>query len=174
MKLVEPLSVETYLERRNVRFEVTPHAGVFTARSQARALGLPSADVLKAVLLRMDSDYAMCVIPASRRLDLNLVRRLTPDHLVRLATEDEIIARFPESELGALPPLPGFLGIRAFVDPLVFDHATVAFADGRQTESMIADPKGLFWGEDVTIGPISQDPELAGPWGPVPDTMGFG
>jgi hypothetical protein len=158
MKLVEPLSVETYLERRNVRFEVTPHAGVFTARSQARALGLPSADVLKAVLLRMDSDYAMCVIPASRRLDLNLVRRLTPDHLVRLATEDEIIARFPESELGAL----------------VFDHATVAFADGRQTESMIADPKGLFWGEDVTIGPISQDPELAGPWGPVPDTMGFG
>ncbi|MEO8322813.1 MAG: YbaK/EbsC family protein [Actinomycetota bacterium] len=163
MALVEQLPAEVHLKERHIRFEVALHRSVHTAKSEANALGLPVAYVLKVVMLRLEDAYAMAVVPASRRIDMNLVTGVIPEG-VRLATEDEIASRFPGFELGALPPLPGLLGVRAFVDPAVFDHHEVAFADGRQTESIIASPRELFWGQDVLVAPISRKPEVWGPW----------
>jgi Uncharacterized conserved protein len=164
MSLVEQLPVEVYLKERHIRFEVALHRGAYTAKSEANALGLPTAYVLKVVVLRLEDSYALAVVPASRRIDMSLVMGVIPDRHGRLATEDEIASRFPGFELGALPPLPGLLGVRVFVDPTVFDHHEVAFADGRQTESIIASPRELFWGQDVFVAPISRKPEVWGPW----------
>jgi Ala-tRNA(Pro) deacylase len=164
MKLVEHLPTEAYLKDREIRFEMALHPGTYTARAEAKALGLPADHVLKAVVLRHDRGYAIAVVPASRKIDMNLLTAAIPDPHVRLATEGEIDAKFPGFDLGALPPLPGFLGVRAYVDPLVFDHDEVAFADGRQTESILADPRELFWGQDVFVAPISREPEVLGPW----------
>jgi Ala-tRNA(Pro) deacylase len=174
MALVDQLAAESYLRQRHVRFEVVPHTGTYTAKSEARALGLPTEYVLKVVMLRRDGDYAMAVVPASRRIDMNLVMSLMADVSVRLATEDEITLLFPGFELGALPPLPGLLEVPAFVDPTVLDHDEVAFADGRRTESIIASPRELFWGEDVFVASISWDPEVGGPWEFESDVINLG
>lgn len=159
MALAEQLPVEAFLKERHVRFELAPHAGVFTARSEARALGLPAHCVLKVVVLRTDEDFVIAVVPASRKIDMNLLSYAVADPHVRLATEDEIAVRFPDYELGAIPPVPDLLGVRAYVDERVFDPSEVAFADGRQTESMISSPRELFWGENVFVAPISREPE---------------
>ena len=174
MALVEQLPVEAYLRDRHIRFEVAPHAYAYTARSEARALGLPSDRVLKTVVLRLDEGYVIGVVPASRRLNLNLVKRAAPRAQIRLATEDEIGSRFSVFELGALPPLPGILGVRAFVDPTVFDQDEVAFADGKHTESIIASPREMFWGEDAYVASISQKPDVSGLWGFEGEPIGFG
>ena len=137
-------------------------------------MGLPGDYVLKAVILRLHDGYAMAVVQASRRVDLSLVTGLIPKQEVRLATEAEIAARFPDFDLGALPPLPGLLGLRAFVDPAVLERDEVAFADGSRTESIIASPRELFWGEDVFVAPISREPEEWGPWGFESDAISFG
>jgi Ala-tRNA(Pro) deacylase len=174
MALVEQLPAEAYLREHHIRFEVAPHMGAYTAKSEAKALGLPADYVLKVVLLHVEDGYALAVLPASRRIDMNLVMGVVPDPRVRLATEDEITARFPEFELGAIPPLPALLGVRAYVDPTVFEPDEVAFADGRQTESFIASPRELFWGQDVFVAPISRDPEVWGPWEFEGDAISFG
>jgi len=154
--LVEQLPAETYLKERGVRIEVIPHTQVQSAVDEAGVMGLPAGCVLKVVILRFDDDYAMAVLPASHRIDMSLVREIAPDQDVRLATEGEIESRFPDFDLGALPPLPGLLGVRAYVDPTAFDHYEVAFADGRQTESIIASSRELFWGEDALVEPIAR------------------
>ena len=164
MALAEQLPVEAFLKERHVRFELAPHTGVFTAKSEARALGLPAHCVLKVVVLRTDEDFAIAVVPASRKLDMNLLSHVVTGSHVRLATEDEIAVRYPGFELGAIPPLPDLLGVRAYVDPRIFDPNEVAFADGRQTESMISSPQELFWGEDVFVAPISREPDVEGMW----------
>lgn len=174
MALVEQLPAEVYLKGQHVRFEVAPHRSAFTAKSEAKALGLPSTCVLKVVVLRLGDAYALAVVPASRKIDMNLVMGVMPFARARLATEGEIESRFPGFELGALPPLPGLLGVRAFVDPAVFDQAEVAFADGRQTESIIASPRELFWGQDVFVAPISREAEEWGPWHSESDALSFG
>ena len=174
MDLVKQLPADAYLKERHVRFEVVPHTSTYTASSEARAMGLPGDYVLKVVILRLDKGYAMAIVPASRRLDLSLVSRLFPEQVVRLATETEISAHFPGFDLGALPPLPGLLGLRAYVDPTVLDRDEVAFADGSRTESIVASPRELFWGEDVFVAPISRELEVWGPWGFEGDAISFG
>jgi Ala-tRNA(Pro) deacylase len=156
MTRAEELPIQSYLGERHIRFEVVPHERTETALAEAQALDLPAADILKVLILRSGDDYAMAIIPGSRRLDMSLVKKATADPHVRLATEDEIRAHFPEFELGALPALPGLLGVKAYVDPRVLDHAEAAFADGRQTESMHANPRELLWGEDALVASISQ------------------
>ena len=156
MALVEQIPAERYLVKRCISFDVMLHPASDNALAEAKALYLPPSAVLKAVLLKVGDDFAIAVTPASRRVDLPKIRRIFDDEVVRLASETEIKALYPDFDLGALPPLPGLLGVEAFVDTTVFDRDIVAFADGRRTESMTADPRALFWGEKVFVGPITR------------------
>lgn len=155
MALAEQLPAEVFLKERHVSFQIAPHRSAYTAKSEAELLGLSEDYVLKIVMLRHDDGFAMAVLPASRKIDMDLLAKAVSNPTVRLATEDEIAVAFPAFELGAVPPLPDLLGVPAFVDPVVLDLREVAFADGRQTESIIADPHELFWGQRVVIAPIS-------------------
>ena len=159
MALVEQIPAESYLIRRCISFDVLLHPESDNALAEARALHLPPSAVLKTVLLKIGDDFAIAVAPASRRIDLGKVKRIFDDEEVRLATEMEIQARYPDFDLGALPPLAGLLGVEGFIDSRVFDRDIVAFADGRRTESMTADPRAMFWGEKVFVGPITTDPD---------------
>lgn len=174
MALVEQLPTGSFLRERGISFEVAPHPSAFTAKAEARALGLPADYVLKVVLLRLQDHFAMVVVPASRKIDMNLLMDVISDPQARLATEDEIEAKFPGFELGAIPPLPDLLGVRAYVDPAVFDHEEVAFADGKQTGSIIADPRELFWGQDVYVADVSREPNPWGAWMLEGDIADFG
>ena len=160
MALVQVIPVEAYLKSRRIYYEIAPHESTETTAAEARVLGIPPRDVLKAVLLRIDDAYALAIIPASERLDLHLLDRAAGAH-VRLANEAEIQAHFPDFELGAIPPIPGVLGVKGYVDPSVLEHDEVAFADGRRTESMIASARELLWGEDVIVAPILRRPAPA-------------
>lgn len=157
MTTITKLLAEDYLKARRVRFETMPHEGTESALEEAAVLRLPAADVLKAVLLRVRDGYCLAVLPASRRIDLHAVRNVTSDPHARLATEAEVREAYPQFELGALPPLPGLLSVKAYVDPRVFVHDECAFADGLRTGSVIAPTRELFWGEEVWVEPISKE-----------------
>ena len=159
MALVEQIPAETYLIKRCISFDVRLHTPSDTALAEARALYLRPSSVLKTVMLKIGDEFAIAVTPASRRVDLRKLRLIFKKDDVRLATEAEIQDRYPEYDLGALPPLPGLLGVVGFIDNSVMDLNVVAFADGRQTESMTANPRALFWGEKVFVGPITRNPE---------------
>lgn len=157
MSMVEQIPAEAYLRRRRIEFSIVPHTRTYTTVGEAIALGIPADEVLKTVLLRLRDRYAIAVVTGSRRLDMGLIKEATGDHDARLATENEIASLLPDFELGALPPLPGALGLGGYVDPAVFDHEVVVFAAGRRTESLLARSRELFWGEEVSVHPISKD-----------------
>ena len=140
-----------YLRFREVPFQVVFHRRSATSMDEARALGVPPDAVLKTVVIDTRGGHALAVIPASRRLDLRLVRGALEDHHARLASEEELSEDFRGYELGAMPPLGSLVGCRTLVDPEVFLHDTVLFAAGSQTESIKADPKDLFRIEPVTV-----------------------
>ena len=72
---------------------------------------------------------------------------------------EELVADFPEMELGALPPLGSLLGAPILVDPEVMANETVVVAAGSQTESVRARVDDLFRDEDVRVVEISRHPE---------------
>ena len=111
--------------------------------------------------MRTGSGYALMVIPASRRLDLQLARAALADNHARLATEDELGRDFAGYQLGALPPLGTLLDVTVYVDPELLGHATVAFAAGSQTESIKMRTGELFGGGRATTAPLTTRPGRA-------------
>jgi len=146
--------VTEHLEQRGIAFELIPHQQAYTSTEEARALGVDAGEVLKTLAVRTLSGYALAVIPASRRLDLHLVRDALGDRHARLATEEELGRDFAGYQLGALPPLGVLVGARVYVDPEVLRHDTVAFAAGTQTESVKLPTEELFGGEQATTVPL--------------------
>lgn len=152
-------ALEEYLRMRGVGFEEVPHTPASTATEEARATGVPSSDVIKAIVLDTGSAHAVLVLPASRRLDMHLVRAALRDHDAHLATEAEIGADFFGYELGAMPPLGSLVGAATYVDPEVFDHHHVIAAAGVRTESVRVRPEELFREEQITIAPLTAHEE---------------
>jgi hypothetical protein len=91
--------VTEHLEQRGSAFEVLPHRQAYTSTDEARALGIDAGDVLKTLAVRTGPGYALVVIPASRRLDLHLVRDALGDHHARLASEEELGRDFAAYQL---------------------------------------------------------------------------
>jgi Ala-tRNA(Pro) deacylase len=146
--------VTEHLEQRGSAFELLPHRQADTSTDEARALGIDAGEVLKTLAVRTGPGYALMVIPASRRLDLHLVRDALADHQARLASEEELGRDFPGYQLGALPPLGALLGSQLFLDPEVLEHDLVVFAAGSQTESVRMGTRELFASEQLTTVPL--------------------
>jgi Ala-tRNA(Pro) deacylase len=146
--------VTEHLEQRGSAFELLPHRQAYTSTDEARALGIDAGEVLKTLAIRTGSGYVLAVIPASRRLDLRLVRDALGDHQARLASEEELARDFAGYQLGALPPLGALLGCEVLIDPEVPEHDLVVFAAGTQTESVRMRTRELFASEQVTTVPL--------------------
>jgi Ala-tRNA(Pro) deacylase len=143
-------AVTEHLEQQGSAFELLAHRQAYTSTDEARALGIDAGEVLKTLAVRAGPGYALMVIPASRRLDLHLVREALGDHQARLASEEELGRDFAGHQLGALPPLGALLDCEVFFDPEVLKHDLVVFAAGTQTESVRMRTEELFAGEQAT------------------------
>lgn len=152
-----------HLSKRGIRFEVLPHARTTSALEEARVLGLDAEEVVKTVVLDIATGHALALVPASRRLDLDLVRAALDDPTARLADEAELERDFPEFELGAMPPLPSLLHVPVVIDPHVLHHRAITFSSGSQRESVRTAPHRLFTGADITITPITRPIDVE-PW----------
>ena len=75
--------VTEHLEQHGSAFEVLSHRQADTSVDEARALGIDPGEVLKPLAVRTRSGYALMVIPASRRLDLQLARAALADNHAR-------------------------------------------------------------------------------------------
>jgi Ala-tRNA(Pro) deacylase len=101
--------------------------------------------------------HVVAVIPASRRLDMRLVREAL-DPAAHLATEDELQRDFPTIELGGAPVIGWLLDSETLVDPSVLERDTVVFAVGTRTESVRVSTVDLFRGEHAAFAPLVAQP----------------
>ena len=141
------------LKAKRVRFEILQHKKTFTAADEAATLHVGEGDVLKTLVLDVGGGHVIAVTPASRKLDMALVREAVGDRHARLADERETQRDFPAFELGSLPPLESLTRVPVFVDPEVMQHEAVIFAVDH-VESVRVKTQDLFGGESVTVTPL--------------------
>lgn len=148
-----------HLEERGIRYELVEHGRAFTAAAEARAAGEEPANAVKSVLLRDLEGYELVVLQASDRLDMGKVREQLGDSRseLRLATEEEMDADFPQFELGALPPLGEMLPAPEVVDRRVLDHDRVLCNAGDHTHSLLLDPREIVRVSNAEIADVRED-----------------
>jgi osmotically-inducible protein OsmY/prolyl-tRNA editing enzyme YbaK/EbsC (Cys-tRNA(Pro) deacylase) len=128
--------LKTYLHDHQVPFVIQHHQTAYTAQDVAASEHLPGQMVAKVVMAVADGDMVMLVLPADHRADLAKARAAVGAHEIWLANEREFADRFPDCEVGAMPPFGNLYDLPVYVDrSLTFDQAIV-FQAGTHNETM--------------------------------------
>src|SRR5207244_174843 len=111
--------LETLLEKSHVPHQRFSHTARVTSQRTADLTHTPGREFAKTVILSIDGEFAMAVLPADRRVDLEKLRKWLDASDVRLATEGEMAALFPDCELGSEPPFGPLYDLPVYVSPLL-------------------------------------------------------
>lgn len=127
-------TVREFLDSHLIRYVNIQHSPAFTAAEVAESAHVSGRDFAKTVIVVLEDEMVMVVLPASRRVLLNDLREMLDSTHLRLATEAEFRDRFPDCELGAMPPFGNLYNMRVFVSGLLAEEKEIAFNAGSHTE----------------------------------------
>ena len=122
-----PSKITEFLNAHNVQYKTIVHAATYTAQRTAEMVHIKGKALAKAVIIKLDDEMAMVVLPASRQVNLDSLKELTGVKTARLASESEFRDRFPECDTGAMPPFGNLYGMPVFVDESLKDDQEIAF-----------------------------------------------
>ncbi|MCC7201698.1 MAG: YbaK/EbsC family protein [Nitrospirae bacterium] len=139
MALVERL--EGVLKEKNINYKTFKHQEAYTAQEIAAAMHVPGKELAKVVMVRTKGRYIMTVLPASWRVDFKKLKEVLYESDLRLATEEEFKAVFPDCEAGAEPPFGNLYNIDTYVDKSLSEDEHIFFNAGNHYETVVMDYK---------------------------------
>ena len=148
------------LEQKGIPYQVHQHAHKqYTAEGVAEDLGIPVAQVLKAMIVRRsDRQFALVVVPGDRRLSLKKVGVTLNDKGVELASERDV-QRVTGFQVGAVSVM-GFRrdDVLTYVDQTVLELEQVIISSGRPDAGLALSPDGLMRAlEGAEVGDFSEE-----------------
>lgn len=123
------IRIEDYLIEQGVDYDVISHPHSSTSMETAQLAHVPGGLIAKSVVLEDDRGYMLAVLPASCRVDLGELHRLTNRNL-GLATEFELGALFEDCEPGAVPPFGTVYEMDTIVDDSLAEASDIYFEAG--------------------------------------------
>lgn len=126
--------LKRYLDKCGIKYVSIMHSPAFTAQEVAESVHVAGRDFAKTVMVKIEEELAMVVLPANRKIVIADLRELLGcDHL-RLASESEFNNLFPDCEAGAMPPFGNLYRIPVYVAAELGEEKEIAFNAGTHTE----------------------------------------
>ena len=126
--------LKDYLDGHAVKYQTIPHKNAFTAQETAQFAKVSGKEMAKTVMVKLDGHMALSVLPASYKIDFNLLKQNTGASKVELASEEEFVKIFPECETGAMPPFGNLYGLDVYVAKTLAEDDEIAFNAGTHRE----------------------------------------
>ena len=123
-----------YLDQEEVYYAVMTHTSASTAQEIAATAHIPGREMAKTVMMKVDGEMVMVVLPASSKVDVGRLLDATGAFEVELAQEWEFGHLFPGCDLGAMPPFGNLFGMRTLVAEELTEDEEIAFNAGSRTE----------------------------------------
>jgi Ala-tRNA(Pro) deacylase len=121
-------------DQNKIHYTLIPHPDTYTSAATGAVTHIPGREIAKTVMVRVNGEPAMSVIPASRHLDLNALKNELGTKDVQLMTELEFASAFPDCDIGAMPPLGILYKLPVYVDERLSREAEIAFNAGSHHE----------------------------------------
>jgi len=93
-----------YLDSLLIDYTLHPHATSFTAQETAAVSHIKGLNLAKVTVVGNEQNTLMVVIPASFRVNIKELSRMLSAPDLRIVPEYQFRDRFPECEIGAMPP----------------------------------------------------------------------
>jgi Ala-tRNA(Pro) deacylase len=126
--------LKEFLDSNNITYNTIMHSPSYTAQEIAASAHISGKEVVKTVLVKIDGKMTMVVLPASNKIDLGLLKKAVGADMVELAAEQEFESRFPDCDIGAMPPFGNLYGMDVFVADKLTSDEEIVFNAGSHTE----------------------------------------
>ena len=127
-------TLQKFLDAQHIKYVTMSHSPAFTAQEIAASAHIPGKELAKTVIVKVNGDMAMAVLPACDRVDFDLLKEAAAVNKVELASEEEFKDKFYECDLGAMPPFGNLYGMEVFVADVLTEDEEIAFNCGSHTE----------------------------------------
>ena len=126
--------LKSFLDNHHVKYTTISHSPAYTAQEVAASAHIPGKELAKTVIVKVDGEFTMAVLPASTHVSLSRLRTATGAENAELASESEFEDLFPDCELGAMPPFGNLYDMGVYVDRRLSEDDEIAFNAGSHTE----------------------------------------
>jgi len=126
--------LKEFLDQEKIKYVSIMHSTAYTAQEVAASAHITGRELAKTVIVDLDGERAMAVLPADKKIVLQDLREVTGCDRVKFASEDEFRAQFPECETGAMPPFGNLYGMPVYLAEALLGNDQIAFNAGSHTE----------------------------------------
>lgn len=127
-------TIKEFLKTNNINYSTISHSPAFTAPEIAAICHLSGKYLAKVVIIKIDGKFAMVVEPAHQKVNLKGFVQLTGAKKVELADESEFKDKFPDCEVGAMPPFGNLYDMDVYVAESLTKDDEIAFNAGSHEE----------------------------------------
>lgn len=126
--------LKAFLDENKIKYVSIQHSSAYTAQEIAAVAHIPGKDLAKIVIIKIDGKMAMAVLPASYKVSFENMKEALGVKEVRLAYEQEFIDKFPDCDVGAMPPFGNLYGMEVYVAQSLAENEEIAFNACNHTE----------------------------------------
>ena len=119
--------LKSFLDENKIKYVSIQHSSAYTAQEIAAIAHIPGKDLAKTVIIKIDGKMAMAVLPASFKVSFENLKDTLGVKEARLAYEQEFIDKFPDCEVGAMPPFGNIYGMDVYVAESLAEKEEIAF-----------------------------------------------
>lgn len=126
--------IKDFLDQNNIKYVSIKHSRAFTAQEIAASAHIHGKRIAKTVILKVDGKIVFTVLPATYKVDFDMLKDALEAENVRLAYEQEFKDKCPGCEVGAMPPMGNLFNIPTYVAASLVEDEEIAFNAGSHTE----------------------------------------
>jgi Ala-tRNA(Pro) deacylase len=126
--------LKEFLDQNGIKYVSIVHSPAYTAQEVAASAHITGRELAKVVIVELDKQMAMAVLPANRKIVLQDLREVTGSEQVKFASEEQFKQMFPDCETGAMPPFGNLYGMEVYVAEALTNNDEIAFNAGSHTE----------------------------------------
>lgn len=138
--------IRALLDERDIDYTLLEHEHIHTSEDAARVRGTSMSEGAKSLLLKMEDEFVLVVIPGDKRLSIKKLRHYLNIGRGRFAHPQEVVETMG-CEVGSCYPIGSVASLRTIVDPSFESNDHISFNPGVHTKSI-----DMRWSDYKALG----------------------
>jgi Ala-tRNA(Pro) deacylase len=129
-------ALKEFLDNHHVKYMCINHSPGFTAQEIAASAHVSGKQLAKTVIVKIGDRLAMVVLPANEHVNFAALKDAAKVGAADLARESDFKGKFPECEVGAMPPFGNLYDMPVYVSNHLGEYEQIIFNAGSHSELM--------------------------------------
>ncbi len=127
-------ALKEFLDSHKIKYICISHSPAFTSQEIAAAAHISGKSLAKTVIAKVNGGMAMVVLPANEHVNFTALKQAAGVGSADLASESEFKSKFPECEVGAMPPFGNLYNMPVYVYGDLAQQEHITFNAGSHSE----------------------------------------